>query len=249
MVSHYKILSWPGLTWPSTGLRIHRPMYSATVHSLCVQWLPNRVAGRIMSGQDAPVLKRAKCDRHDPAASLHHRARDVPSSAPLHVVGNQLENPAGDTVVLRGVNISSLEWRTDGDKLTDEDRKAIVEIARPLGRAVSPNMSDFFLEAHKAFGATFRLGVGVNAIRGVESAGTLQTLRTRKLIARTAQRGRDDRHVDARGVPVARDANRGRAGVGEMQSPLDGRQPVAPCARARVAAALSAASQRLGEDA
>ena len=29
----------------------------------------------------------------------------------------------------------------------------------------------------------------INAIRGVESAGTLQTLRTRKLIARTAQRG------------------------------------------------------------
>lgn len=40
--------------------------------------------------------------------------RKVPSSVPLHVVGNQLRDPANNTVVLRGVNVASLEWRPDG---------------------------------------------------------------------------------------------------------------------------------------
>lgn len=40
--------------------------------------------------------------------------RVVPSSSPLHVSGNLLQDPAGNTVVLRGVNIISLEWRADG---------------------------------------------------------------------------------------------------------------------------------------
>ncbi len=43
----------------------------------------------------------------------------------------------------------------------------VIEIAeRPLGRAVSPAMSAFFLEAHEAFGTSFRLGTGVKAIHG-----------------------------------------------------------------------------------
>jgi 3-phenylpropionate/trans-cinnamate dioxygenase ferredoxin reductase subunit len=43
----------------------------------------------------------------------------------------------------------------------------IVEVApRPLGRAVSPATSDFFLAAHQAFGARIRLGVGVVALHG-----------------------------------------------------------------------------------
>jgi 3-phenylpropionate/trans-cinnamate dioxygenase ferredoxin reductase component len=46
----------------------------------------------------------------------------------------------------------------------------VVEIARPMGRAVSPIMSDFFLKEHGAFGAAFRLGVGVTAIKGREHA-------------------------------------------------------------------------------
>jgi hypothetical protein len=41
--------------------------------------------------------------------------RLLPSSLPLHVVGNQVEDSAGKSVVLRGVNIDSLEFRTDGD--------------------------------------------------------------------------------------------------------------------------------------
>ena len=44
-------------------------------------------------------------------------ARLVPSSVPLHVAGNQLADPANNPVVLRGVNIISLEWRPDGDNV------------------------------------------------------------------------------------------------------------------------------------
>jgi 3-phenylpropionate/trans-cinnamate dioxygenase ferredoxin reductase subunit len=47
----------------------------------------------------------------------------------------------------------------------------VVEVAaRPLGRAVSAETSAFFLAAHKAFGAEFRLGVGVVALHGREGA-------------------------------------------------------------------------------
>jgi 3-phenylpropionate/trans-cinnamate dioxygenase ferredoxin reductase subunit len=47
----------------------------------------------------------------------------------------------------------------------------IVEIsARPMGRAVSPQISAFFLDAHQAFGARFRLGVGVVALHGRSGA-------------------------------------------------------------------------------
>ena len=49
----------------------------------------------------------------------------------------------------------------------------MVEIARPMGRAVSPIMSDFFLNEHAAFGARFHLGVGVAAIKGRERAETV----------------------------------------------------------------------------
>ncbi|HKN30028.1 MAG TPA: FAD-dependent oxidoreductase [Roseiarcus sp.] len=46
----------------------------------------------------------------------------------------------------------------------------IVEIARPMGRAVSTVMSDFFLKAHGGFGANFRIGRGVAAITGAGKA-------------------------------------------------------------------------------
>ena len=43
----------------------------------------------------------------------------------------------------------------------------IVEISdRPMGRAVSPAMSAFFLDAHRGFGSAFELGVGVSALHG-----------------------------------------------------------------------------------
>ena len=44
-------------------------------------------------------------------------ARLVPSSVPLHVAGNTLVDPANNPVVLRGVNVISLEWRPDGDNI------------------------------------------------------------------------------------------------------------------------------------
>ncbi len=46
----------------------------------------------------------------------------------------------------------------------------VVEIARPMGRAVSTVMSDFFLKAHGGFGAKFRIGRGVTAITGAGKA-------------------------------------------------------------------------------
>lgn len=51
--------------------------------------------------------------------------RLVPSSVPLHVAGNQLKDPANHTVILRGVNIISLEWRPDGDNVLQAVRIAI----------------------------------------------------------------------------------------------------------------------------
>lgn len=52
-------------------------------------------------------------------------ARLAPSSVPLHVAGNQLQDPNGKTVVLRGVNIISLEWRPDGDNVMQAVNTAI----------------------------------------------------------------------------------------------------------------------------
>jgi 3-phenylpropionate/trans-cinnamate dioxygenase ferredoxin reductase subunit len=46
----------------------------------------------------------------------------------------------------------------------------VVEIARPMGRAVSPIISDFFLKAHSAAGVRFRIGRGVAEIRGADKA-------------------------------------------------------------------------------
>jgi 3-phenylpropionate/trans-cinnamate dioxygenase ferredoxin reductase subunit len=72
----------------------------------------------------------------------------------------------GRRVVVIGAGFIGLEIAATALALCGE--VTIVEIARPLGRAVSPDMSDFFLQAHKAFGANIRLGIGVNAIHGTE---------------------------------------------------------------------------------
>ena len=74
---------------------------------------------------------------------------------------------AGKRVVIIGAGFIGLEIAATALHLGGE--VTVVEIAdRPLGRAVSPTMSTFFLEAHKAFGAIFRLETGVTAIRGVD---------------------------------------------------------------------------------
>ena len=51
--------------------------------------------------------------------------RLVPSSVPLHVAGNLLMDPANNAVVLRGMNIISLEWRPDGDNVMQAVNLAI----------------------------------------------------------------------------------------------------------------------------
>ena len=63
-------------------------------------------------------------------------SRLVPSSLPLHVVGNQLKDPANNTVVLRGVNIISLEWRPDGDNVMQAVNIAIKDWPRIFGGAL-----------------------------------------------------------------------------------------------------------------
>jgi 3-phenylpropionate/trans-cinnamate dioxygenase ferredoxin reductase component len=77
----------------------------------------------------------------------------------------------GRKVVIIGAGFIGLEIAATATSLKAE--ATIVEIARPMGRAVSPIMSDFFLGAHAAFGARFRLGVGVAAIKGREHAETV----------------------------------------------------------------------------
>ena len=75
---------------------------------------------------------------------------------------------AGRRVVVIGAGFIGLEIAATA--LTLGGEVTIVEIARPLGRAVSPPTSDFFLDAHVVFGARFRLGVGVAAIEGAAGA-------------------------------------------------------------------------------
>ena len=74
----------------------------------------------------------------------------------------------GKRVVIVGAGFIGLEIAATAKALGAD--VAIAEIARPLGRAVSPIMSDFFLEAHRQFGAVFRLSVGVTALHGEEGA-------------------------------------------------------------------------------
>ena len=71
-------------------------------------------------------------------------------------------------VVIVGAGFIGLEIAATALSLGAE--ATVVEIARPMGRAVSPFMSDFFLKEHGAFGARFKLGVGVAAITGREKA-------------------------------------------------------------------------------
>ena len=68
-------------------------------------------------------------------------------------------------VVVVGAGFIGLEIAATARALGRE--VTIVEIAeRPMGRAVSPAMSQFFLEAHSSFGATFAFGLGVAALHG-----------------------------------------------------------------------------------
>jgi 3-phenylpropionate/trans-cinnamate dioxygenase ferredoxin reductase subunit len=74
----------------------------------------------------------------------------------------------GCKLVIIGAGFIGLEIGATATGLGAE--ATVVEIARPMGRSVSPLMSDFFLKAHLAFGARLRLGLAVAAIKGVEKA-------------------------------------------------------------------------------
>jgi 3-phenylpropionate/trans-cinnamate dioxygenase ferredoxin reductase subunit len=70
----------------------------------------------------------------------------------------------GRKVVVIGAGFIGLEIAATATGLGAD--VTIVEIARPMGRAVSTVMSDFFLKAHGGFGAKFRIGRGVTEITG-----------------------------------------------------------------------------------
>ncbi|MGD1036955.1 MAG: FAD-dependent oxidoreductase [Roseiarcus sp.] len=79
----------------------------------------------------------------------------------------------GRRVVIVGAGFIGLEIAATALALGGE--VAIAEIAeRPLGRAVSGLTSSFFVEAHQAFGAKFRFGVGVSSIEG--SSGEVEQI-------------------------------------------------------------------------
>ncbi len=74
----------------------------------------------------------------------------------------------GRRVVVIGAGFIGLEIAATAANLGAD--VTVVEIARPMGRAVSTVMSDFFLKAHGGFGAKFRIGRGVTAITGAGKA-------------------------------------------------------------------------------
>jgi 3-phenylpropionate/trans-cinnamate dioxygenase ferredoxin reductase component len=76
---------------------------------------------------------------------------------------------AARRIVVVGAGFIGLEIAATAAGLGGE--VTVVEVgARPLGRAVSPATSAFFLEAHKAFGARILLDVGVAALHGRDGA-------------------------------------------------------------------------------
>jgi 3-phenylpropionate/trans-cinnamate dioxygenase ferredoxin reductase component len=74
----------------------------------------------------------------------------------------------GRKVVVIGAGFIGLEIAATATGLGAD--VTVVEIARPMGRAVSTVMSDFFLDAHVGFGAKLRIGRGVTAITSAGKA-------------------------------------------------------------------------------
>ena len=114
-------------------------------------------------------------------------------------------------VVIIGAGFIGLEIAATAASLGAE--ATVVEIARPMGRAVSPIMSDFFLKEHAAFGARFRLGAWRRRDQGARARGNGHPHR-RRGAERGPGRGRDRRRRGGRagqGVrPRMRQRNRGR---------------------------------------
>jgi 3-phenylpropionate/trans-cinnamate dioxygenase ferredoxin reductase subunit len=74
----------------------------------------------------------------------------------------------GTKLVVIGAGFIGLEIAATAANLGAE--VTVVEIARPMGRAVSPMISDFVLKAHGAAGVGFRIGRGVTEIKGADGA-------------------------------------------------------------------------------
>jgi 3-phenylpropionate/trans-cinnamate dioxygenase ferredoxin reductase subunit len=74
----------------------------------------------------------------------------------------------GTKLVIIGAGFIGLEIAATAIALGAE--ATVVEIARPMGRAVSPVISDFYLKAHASSGVRFRIGRGVAEIQGVDKA-------------------------------------------------------------------------------
>jgi 3-phenylpropionate/trans-cinnamate dioxygenase ferredoxin reductase subunit len=74
----------------------------------------------------------------------------------------------GTKLVIIGAGFIGLEIAATAIALGAE--ATVVEIARPMGRAVSPGISDFYLKAHASSGIRFRIGRGVAEIQGVDKA-------------------------------------------------------------------------------
>ena len=111
---------------------------------------------------DTLVLATGARNRRPAVAGLDREGvlflRDI---ADAKAIKRRLE--AASKVVIVGAGFIGLEIAATARGLGKET--VIVEIAdRPMGRALSAPMSDFFKRAHEAFGATFRFGVGVMAI-------------------------------------------------------------------------------------
>lgn len=115
------------------------------------------------------------------ATGSRHRRLDVPG---VDLPGVRMLRTIADAAALRerlkpglklvviGAGFIGLEIAATAKALGAE--VTVVEIARLMGRAVSPILSDFYLKAHSAWGIGFRLGVGVAAIRGAERAEAVE---------------------------------------------------------------------------
>jgi 3-phenylpropionate/trans-cinnamate dioxygenase ferredoxin reductase subunit len=88
---------------------------------------------------------------------------------------------AGKRVVIIGAGFIGLEIAATARKLGGE--VTVLEIAeRPMGRAVSPIMSQFFAGAHRGFGSDLRLATGVAAIHGEHGRATSVELSTGEIL-------------------------------------------------------------------
>ena len=113
-------------------------------------------------------------DRLILATGARARELKVPGAKFANVIGLRTirdaqaireELSAGKRIVIIGAGFIGLEIAATARKLGGE--VTVVEISdRPMGRALSPIMSQFFAEAHRGFGSNLKLATGVTAIHG-----------------------------------------------------------------------------------